>query len=49
MLVHGFSFGEAFLVWLRVALLGFGGPAKQIVVMHRILAGKKTGFFGGIT
>ena len=32
---HGISFGEAFRVWLRVALLSFGGPAGQIAVMHR--------------
>jgi chromate transporter len=31
------TFGEAFRVWLRVALLSFGGPAGQIAVMHRIL------------
>ena len=24
---HGISFGEAFVVWLRVAMLSFGGPA----------------------
>jgi chromate transporter len=34
---HGVSFGEAFRVWLRVAMLSFGGPAGQIAVMHRIL------------
>jgi chromate transporter len=34
---HDISFGEAFRVWLRVALLSFGGPAGQIAVMHRIL------------
>src|SRR6202158_930788 len=34
---HGVSFGEAFRVWLRVALLSFGGPTAQIAVMHRIL------------
>ncbi|MEH2513122.1 chromate transporter [Nitrobacteraceae bacterium AZCC 1564] len=28
---------EAFRVWLRIALLSFGGPAGQIAVMHRIL------------
>jgi len=39
MLVHGISFGEAFLAWLRVAPLSFGGPAGQIVVMHRIFGG----------
>src|SRR4051794_30405477 len=34
---HGVSFGEAFKVWLRVALLSFGGPAGQIAVMHLIV------------
>src|SRR5204862_2632825 len=34
---HGVSFGEALRVWLRVALLSFGGPAGQIAVMHRII------------
>ncbi|MCC6778214.1 MAG: chromate efflux transporter [Hyphomicrobiales bacterium] len=35
------SLGEAFRVWLRVALLSFGGPAGQIAVMHRILVEEK--------
>jgi chromate transporter len=34
---QGVSLGEAFRVWLRVAMLSFGGPAAQIAVMHRIL------------
>ena len=38
---HGISFGEAFIVWLRVAMLSFGGPAGQIAVMHRILVEEK--------
>jgi chromate transporter len=38
---HGISFREAFRVWLRVALLSFGGPAGQIAVMHRILVDEK--------
>jgi len=38
---HGVSFTEAFKVWLRVALLSFGGPAGQIAVMHRILVDEK--------
>jgi chromate transporter len=38
---HGISFGDAFRVWLRVALLSFGGPAGQIAVMHRILVEEK--------
>ena len=38
---HGVSLREAFWVWLRVALLSFGGPAGQIAVMHRILVEEK--------
>jgi chromate transporter len=38
---HGISFRDAFRVWLRVALLSFGGPAGQIAVMHRILVDEK--------
>jgi chromate transporter len=38
---HGISLGEAFQVWLRVAVLSFGGPAGQIAVMHRILVDEK--------
>jgi chromate transporter len=38
---HGVSGREAFRVWLRVALLSFGGPAGQIAVMHRILVEEK--------
>jgi chromate transporter len=38
---HGITFGEACWVWLRVALLSFGGPAGQIAVMHRILVEEK--------
>ena len=34
---HGVSLAEAMPVWLRVALLSFGGPAGQIAVMHRIV------------
>ncbi|MDK2768000.1 MAG: chromate efflux transporter [Sphingomonas sp.] len=35
------TLGEAFWVWLRVAMLSFGGPAGQIAVMHRILVEEK--------
>ena len=35
------SIGEAIVVWLRVALLSFGGPAGQIAVMHRIVVEEK--------
>jgi chromate transporter len=38
---HGIRFNEAFWVWLRVAILSFGGPAGQIAVMHRILVEEK--------
>lgn len=38
---HGISFNEAIFVWLRVAILSFGGPAGQIAVMHRILVEEK--------
>jgi len=31
------SFGEAVRVWARIGLLGFGGPAGQIALMHRML------------
>ena len=29
------SLAEAFVVWLRIGLLSFGGPAAQIALMHR--------------
>jgi chromate transporter len=35
------SFQQAVLVWIKVALLSFGGPAGQIAVMHRILVEEK--------
>ncbi|WP_027578788.1 chromate efflux transporter [Bradyrhizobium sp. Ai1a-2] len=38
---HGIAFTEALAVWLRVAILSFGGPAGQIAVMHRILVEEK--------
>src|SRR6059036_1377621 len=38
---HGVSEREALRVWLRVAMLSFGGPAGQIAVMHRILVEEK--------
>jgi len=31
------SYAEALRVWVRVALLSFGGPAGQVAIMHRIL------------
>src|SRR5438445_7519880 len=38
---HGVSMREALRVWLRVAMLSFGGPAGQIAVMHRIIVEEK--------
>ena len=35
------SFGEALRVWARIGLLGFGGPAGQIALMHRVLVDEK--------
>jgi chromate transporter len=34
-------FGEALRVWLKIGCLGFGGPAGQIALMHRILVDEK--------
>src|ERR1700721_2307578 len=39
--LHGVSFADATRVWVRVALLSFGGPAGQIAVMHRIIVEEK--------
>jgi chromate transporter len=38
---HGVTIGEAFRVWLRIAVLSFGGPAGQIAGMHRVLVEEK--------
>jgi chromate transporter len=35
------DFKEALRVWLKVGCLGFGGPAGQIALMHRILVDEK--------
>lgn len=35
------TFLEALRVWIRIALLSFGGPSGQIAVMHRILVEEK--------
>ena len=35
------DFREALRVWLKVGCLGFGGPAGQIALMHRILVDEK--------
>lgn len=35
------TFGEAFKVWLKIALYSFGGPAGQIAVMHKLVVEEK--------
>ena len=35
------TFREALRIWVKVALLSFGGPAGQIAVMHRLLVEEK--------
>jgi chromate transporter len=35
------TFRAALVVWLKIGLLSFGGPAGQIALMHRILVEEK--------
>jgi chromate transporter len=35
------SFGEAVLVWAKIGLLSFGGPAGQVALMHQELVDKR--------
>jgi chromate transporter len=35
------SLAQAFVVWLRIGLLSFGGPAAQIALMHREIVDKR--------
>jgi chromate transporter len=35
------EFAEALRVWFKIGCLGFGGPAGQIALMHRILVDEK--------
>src|SRR5471032_537373 len=35
------SFSEAFNVWLKIGCINFGGPAAQIVLMHRGVVDEK--------
>ena len=38
---HGVDLREAFVVWAKVAVHSFGGPAGQIAVMHRFLVDER--------
>lgn len=47
------SLGEAASVWFRIGCLGFGGPAGQIALMHRVLVEERAwidedGFLAGL-
>lgn len=35
------SFSEAFMVWLKIGCINFGGPAGQIALMHRVVVDEK--------
>ncbi|MDT3685174.1 MAG: chromate efflux transporter [Pseudorhodoplanes sp.] len=35
------TFAEAFRTWFKIGCLGFGGPAGQIALMHRIVVDEK--------
>jgi len=35
------SFGDALRVWLKIGFLGFGGPAGQIALMHKLIVDEK--------
>jgi chromate transporter len=35
------GFGEALRIWLKIGCIGFGGPAGQIALMHRILVDER--------
>lgn len=35
------SLGEAARLWLKIGVLGFGGPAGQIALMHRLIVDEK--------
>ncbi|MGH8676713.1 MAG: chromate efflux transporter [Burkholderiales bacterium] len=37
----GVPFAEALRIWFKIGCLGFGGPAGQIALMHRILVDEK--------
>jgi chromate transporter len=35
------TFGEAFMTWLKIGCINFGGPAGQIALMHRVVVDEK--------
>ncbi|WP_141710120.1 chromate transporter, partial [Legionella parisiensis] len=35
------SLFEAFVVWVKIAVYSFGGPANQIAVMHKLIVEEK--------
>uniref|UniRef100_UPI0035B3991C chromate transporter n=1 Tax=Niveibacterium sp. TaxID=2017444 RepID=UPI0035B3991C len=35
------SFREAFLFWLKLGFISFGGPAGQIAIMHQELVERR--------
>jgi chromate transporter len=35
------TFGEVFMVWLKIGCINFGGPAGQIALMHRVTVDEK--------
>src|SRR5882672_4061856 len=35
------SFGEAFLFWLKLGFISFGGPTGQIAIMHQELVERR--------
>lgn len=39
--LHRPSFRDALIVWAKIGLLSFGGPAGQIALMHRVLVDEK--------
>ena len=39
--IQSISFWQAFLFWLKLGFISFGGPAGQIAVMHQELVEQK--------